>query len=59
MTDLSKSIILEIKASELIKNQSFPCGMTLRFPRVVKVRFDKDWWEGMSSRELQEMQGYP
>jgi DNA ligase-4 len=57
MTDLSKSIILEIKASELIKNQSFPCGMTLRFPRVVKVRFDKDWWEGMSSRELQEMQG--
>jgi DNA ligase-4 len=43
ITNLSRSIILEVKAAEMIVSESYPTGHTLRFPRVVKIRYDKDW----------------
>lgn len=36
------SIVLEIKATELQKSSSFCTAFTLRFPRIMKIRRDKD-----------------
>lgn len=49
------SVILEIKAAEFIRTTSFPSDYTLRFPRVVKIRYDKDWHECMTYEEMQKM----
>ena len=54
--DLSKSVVLEVKASELLAStQYLASGYTLRFPRVVKVRYDKNWSEAMSKEDLDGM----
>eukprot|EP01017_Pseudomicrothorax_dubius_P032816 TRINITY_DN4334_c0_g1_i4.p1 TRINITY_DN4334_c0_g1~~TRINITY_DN4334_c0_g1_i4.p1 ORF type:complete len:672 (+),score=145.76 TRINITY_DN4334_c0_g1_i4:1902-3917(+) len=53
--DPSNSVLLEVKAAEIIKANSFPTEYTLRFPRVVKVRYDKDWNEGMTLGDLHKM----
>lgn len=37
------SIILEIRASELVQSNSFGTAYTLRFPRVQAIRTDKLW----------------
>ena len=41
--DLSKSVILEVKAAELQSTIQYPTGYTLRFPRVIRIRNDKPW----------------
>jgi DNA ligase-4 len=38
--DAKKSLILEVKASEIIKSDNF-IGYSLRFPRLMKIRNDK------------------
>jgi DNA ligase-4 len=53
----ANSIILEIKAAEFIKTEAFGLEKTLRFPRVVKVRFDKDWSEAIKVEEVRVMMG--
>ena len=51
--DLSKSVVLEVKASELLASTQYATGgYTLRFPRVVRVRYDKPWNEAMSKEDL-------
>ena len=55
ITDVSKSVILEIRAGELIVSDQYPTMYTLRFPRVLKIRYDKNWNEGLTFNELQEM----
>lgn len=40
---LYNSMVLEVKAAEIIASDSYPTGHTLRFPRVAKIRYDKDW----------------
>ena len=51
--DLSKSLVLEIRASELQSSSVYLSGgYTLRFPRVVRPRYDKDWSEAMKKEEL-------
>jgi hypothetical protein len=35
------STVVEVKAAELIMSTSFSAGLTLRFPRIVKIRHDK------------------
>ncbi len=52
--DPSESIILEVKAAEIVSSDNFPCKVTLRFPRVVKCRFDKKWDECLKYNELLE-----
>lgn len=39
----------------MIKSDAFAAEKTLRFPRVVKIRYDKDWWEGLKMEELQDL----
>ena len=50
--DPSISIILEVKAAEIVPSESFPSKITLRFPRVEKTRFDKSWNEVLQYNEL-------
>lgn len=55
ITDISKSIILEVRAGELVVSHSYPTYYTLRFPRVAKIRYDKDWHEGMDQEALNDL----
>ena len=50
--DPSNSIILEVKAAEIVPSETFPSKVTLRFPRVVKTRFDKIWSDTLQYDEL-------
>ena len=55
ISDVSKSVVLEVKAGELVVSDAYPTFYTLRFPRVVRLRFDKDWHEGMHQKQLNEL----
>ena len=46
--DPSKSVVLEIRAGELQVSDQYPTMYTLRFPRVLKVRYDKGWDEAFT-----------
>lgn len=52
VSSLSASVILEIKAAEIINSDAYPTNHTLRFPRVLKIRYDKPWNEAMKLSEL-------
>jgi DNA ligase-4 len=43
VADPSQSFILEVKAAELLPTEKYPTGMSLRFPKVNKIRYDKSW----------------
>ena len=48
----SESVLLEIKAAEIVPTTSFPAKVTLRFPRLVKIRHDKAWSDALKHDEL-------
>ena len=48
----SESILLEIKAAEIIPTTTFPAKVTLRFPRLVKIKHDKTWCDALKHDEL-------
>ena len=50
--DPSKSVVLEVRAAEIEQSDKYPTRYTLRFPRVIKIRYDKNWDEGMDVKEL-------
>ncbi|KAH7957147.1 hypothetical protein HPB52_015665 [Rhipicephalus sanguineus] len=52
----SDSVVLQIKASELVRSSQFRTGITLRFPRVVAIRHDKPWQDVLSYSELCELE---
>ncbi|XP_044728298.1 DNA ligase 4 [Chrysoperla carnea] len=49
------SIILEIKASELHRSDNFITKYTLRFPRIVRVRYDKPFDQCLKLSEYREL----
>jgi len=49
----TKSIIAQIKASEIVPAKNYSLGFTLRFPRLVKIREDKDWSDCMTTSEVE------
>ena len=53
---LENSRILEVKGAELISSEAFGAPVTLRFPRVASIRYDKDWNEAMKLQDLLNMQ---
>ena len=53
--DVSKSVVLEIRAGELQVSDQYPTMYTLRFPRVLKIRYDKNWDEAFTDAELKEL----
>ncbi|XP_011688012.1 PREDICTED: DNA ligase 4 isoform X2 [Wasmannia auropunctata] len=46
------SIILTIRATEMIRSKEYPIGYSLRFPRVMNVRPDKPWHSTCTTREF-------
>ncbi|KAG0420103.1 hypothetical protein HPB47_003677 [Ixodes persulcatus] len=49
------SVVLQVKASELTRSAQFRTGITLRFPRVSAVRYDKPWHDALSFADLTEL----
>ncbi|XP_065897200.1 DNA ligase 4-like isoform X2 [Dysidea avara] len=49
------SKIVQIKAAEIVSSDKYKVGMTLRFPRLEKVRDDKEWYDCMTITELEEL----
>lgn len=39
----------------MIASDSYPTRFTLRFPRVVKIRYDKDWSEAQTVKDIEEL----
>ena len=48
-----KSKILQVKAAQLVPSEKFMTRYTLRFPRVEKLRLDKNWNDSLDLIELQ------
>ncbi|XP_011067143.1 PREDICTED: DNA ligase 4 isoform X4 [Acromyrmex echinatior] len=46
------SIILTIRATEIVRSNEYPIGYSLRFPRVTNVRMDKPWYSSCTTLEL-------
>ncbi|GAA5828242.1 hypothetical protein JCM11251_002654 [Rhodosporidiobolus azoricus] len=41
------SFVIEVKASEIVGGAEYGAGMTLRFPRCIRIRWEKDVEDGM------------
>jgi len=39
------SKIIQVKAAQMVVSEKYKAGYTLRFPRVVSLRVDKNWYE--------------
>lgn len=50
-----KSIVLELRASELVMSSEQYSEYTFRFPRINDIRRDKLWHESCTLKEFQEM----
>ncbi|KAJ8736143.1 hypothetical protein PYW08_006799 [Mythimna loreyi] len=49
------SVVLTVRASELIRSSAFGANYTLRFPRILKVRDDKPVQDVMTLQELEAL----
>ncbi|XP_055681211.1 DNA ligase 4 [Lutzomyia longipalpis] len=53
----SKSIVLEIKATELTKTDTYRTTHALKFPRIMAVRGDKPWYDSFTLAEFEQLCG--
>lgn len=49
------SRVLQIKAAQVVPTDKFSTGVTLRFPRVTKLRTDKSWQEATTLEEVLQL----
>ncbi|CAI2176822.1 16107_t:CDS:10 [Funneliformis geosporum] len=49
------SIVVQVKASEIVAGNQFAANYTLRFPRFEKLRDDKDWTSAMTYEEMMNL----
>ncbi|XP_016845791.1 DNA ligase 4 isoform X1 [Nasonia vitripennis] len=49
------SMVLQLRASEMVRSKSYPIGYSLRFPRVMKIRTDKPWYNACSTTEFESL----
>lgn len=51
------SIVLKLRATELVRSSSYPTGYSLRFPRVVAIREknEKSWSECCTTKEFRSL----
>lgn len=47
------SLILQLRATEMIRSTVYPTRYSLRFPRVVAIREDKPWYDACTTTEFQ------
>ncbi|XP_055965459.1 DNA ligase 4 [Sorex fumeus] len=51
------SVIVQIKAAEIVPSDMYKTGCTLRFPRIERIREDKEWHECMTLEEMEQLRG--
>ncbi|XP_051025411.1 DNA ligase 4 [Acomys russatus] len=51
------SVIIQVKAAEIVPSDMYKTGSTLRFPRIEKIRDDKEWHECMTLGDLEQLRG--
>lgn len=49
------SVVLQVKAAEIVRSDGYKTGCTLRFPRIEKIRDDKQWYDCMTLHDLDEL----
>ena len=49
------SHLMQVKAAEVVDTDQFNALLTLRFPRVENIRFDKDWNECLTYIDLKKL----
>ncbi|KAK8384182.1 hypothetical protein O3P69_009133 [Scylla paramamosain] len=50
-----KSFVVQVRAAEVVKSDLYRTGVTLRFPRVERVRYDKPWHQALTTTELRQL----
>lgn len=48
------SVIVQVKAAEIVSSDMYKTNCTLRFPRIEKIRHDKEWHQCMTLAELDQ-----
>ncbi|KAJ4924127.1 hypothetical protein JOQ06_000367 [Pogonophryne albipinna] len=51
------SVILQVRAAEIVGSDMYKTNCTLRFPRIEKIRDDKEWHQCMTLAELDQFRG--
>ncbi|XP_031147734.1 DNA ligase 4 [Sander lucioperca] len=51
------SVILQVRAAEIVGSDMYKTNCTLRFPRIEKIREDKEWHQCMTLAELDQFRG--
>uniref|UniRef100_A0A8C3SL56 DNA ligase n=1 Tax=Chelydra serpentina TaxID=8475 RepID=A0A8C3SL56_CHESE len=51
------SVIVQIKAAEIVTSDMYKTDCTLRFPRIEKIREDKEWHECLTLDFLEQLRG--
>lgn len=49
------SIVLCVKAASVVPSEQYRAGFTLRFPRLKRLRTDKDWKSALSAKEFLDL----
>lgn len=45
----------QVKATEIMTSRALKNKITLRFPRIEKVRYDKPWYNGLTVEEFESI----
>ncbi|KAI5618496.1 DNA ligase 4 isoform X1 [Silurus asotus] len=48
------SVIIQVKAAEIVTSDMYKTNCTLRFPRIERIREDKEWYDCMTLDELNQ-----
>lgn len=51
------SVIVQVRAAEIVGSDMYRTNCTLRFPRIEKIREDKEWHQCMTLAELDRLRG--
>ncbi|XP_054479774.1 DNA ligase 4 [Anoplopoma fimbria] len=51
------SVIIQVRAAEIVGSDMYKTNCTLRFPRIEKIRDDKEWHQCMTLAELEQFRG--
>ncbi|KAI8989544.1 hypothetical protein BDB01DRAFT_547497 [Pilobolus umbonatus] len=54
LIDYTNSIVVEVKATEIVPSSNVGVESTLRFPRIIRLRKDKGWQDVMTLSDVNE-----
>jgi len=50
-----RSDSVQVKASEVVVSDAYKVGLTLRFPRVERIRTDRAWYQTMTLNQVRAL----